>query len=65
MKANELREKNIDELMQTLFELSKEQFNLNMQKATGQLNNSSRIREIRRTIARVKTVIHQIQGASK
>jgi large subunit ribosomal protein L29 len=57
--------KNIDELMQTLFELSKEQFNLNMQKATGQLSNSSRIREIRRTIARVKTVIHQIQGASK
>lgn len=62
MKANELREKNIDELVQSLFELSKEQFNLNMQKATGQLSNSSRIRVIRRSIARIKTVIHQIQS---
>ena len=60
MKASELREKSIEELTASLLELSKEQFNLRMQKGTGQLAKSSQIRQVRRDIARINTVISEI-----
>jgi large subunit ribosomal protein L29 len=57
MKAEDIRAKTDDELSASLLDLKKEQFNLRFQQATGQLENSGRIREVRRDIARVKTVI--------
>jgi len=57
MKAEEIRAKTDDELGTALLSLKKEQFNLRFQQATGQLENSGRIREVRRDVARVKTVL--------
>ena len=48
-----------DQLQDQLLNLKKEQFNLRFQRATGQLENTSRVREVRRDIARVKTVQRQ------
>lgn len=62
MKAQELREKSIEALQEQLFELLREQFNLRMQKATGQLNQTHLLKQTRREIARVKTVIQQKAG---
>ncbi len=62
MKANELREKSIEELNGQLIELLKEQFNLRMRKATGQLNQSHLLGNTRREIARVKTLITEKSG---
>jgi len=59
MTAKELNEKSVEELQTELLELLKEQFNLRMQNATGQLSNSSQLKKVRRTIARVKTIIRQ------
>jgi large subunit ribosomal protein L29 len=59
MTAKELVEKSVEELRNELLELRKEQFNLRMQNATGQLANSAQIKKVRRTIARVKTIIRQ------
>ncbi|PWK51944.1 50S ribosomal protein L29 [Pleionea mediterranea] len=59
MNANDLREKSVDELNAELIELSKEQFNLRMQHATGQLNQTHQLKQVRRNIARVKTVLNQ------
>ena len=59
MKANELREKSVDELQQELLGLLKEQFNLRFQKATGQLENTARVRQIRRDIARIQTIMRE------
>ncbi|HHM05443.1 MAG TPA: 50S ribosomal protein L29 [Gammaproteobacteria bacterium] len=59
MKASELREKNIDELEEELLALSKEQFSLRMQSATGQLGQNHLLRNVRRNIARVKTVLSE------
>ncbi|VAW49127.1 LSU ribosomal protein L29p (L35e) [hydrothermal vent metagenome] len=59
MTAKELNEKSVDELKVELLELLKEQFNLRMQHATGQLSNSSQLKKVRRTVARVKTIIRQ------
>jgi large subunit ribosomal protein L29 len=56
MKAEEVRAKTDDELQTTLVSLKKEQFNLRFQRATGQLENSVRVRQVRREIARIKTV---------
>ena len=56
MKASDVRSKTPDELADELAALKKEQFNLRFQRATGQLENTSRVREIRRTIARIKTM---------
>lgn len=61
MKATELREKSVDELQQSLLSLLKDQFNLRMQKATGQLSQTHLIGQVRRDIARVKTVLNQKQ----
>ena len=57
MKAAELRTKTEDQLREQLLQLKKEQFNLRFQRATGQLENTARVREVRRDIARIKTII--------
>jgi large subunit ribosomal protein L29 len=59
MKASELRDKTLDQLDDELVKLKKEQFNLRFQKASGQLENVSRVRQVRRDIARIKTVTRQ------
>mgnify|MGYP000271260701 CR=1 FL=1 len=64
MKAEEVRAKSADELKQQLLALKKEQFNLRFQKASGQLENTGRVREVRRDIARIKTVLTQKSAAS-
>ena len=63
MKAEELRGKTPDQLKEQLLDLKKEQFNLRFQKATGQLENTSRVREVRRDIARIKTVLGSATSA--
>ena len=65
MKAEDLRAKTDDELTGALGDLKKEQFNLRFQQATGQLENSRRVREVRRDIARVKTIMGQRQSAAQ
>ena len=62
MKANELREKSVSELKQELLALLKEQFNLRMQKTTGQLAQTHLLGQVRRDIARVKTVLSEKAG---
>ncbi len=57
MKAEEVRAKTPDELSDALVELKKEAFNLRFQRATGQLENTARMRKVRRDIARIKTVL--------
>lgn len=61
MKAQELRDKSVDELQQSLLGLLKDQFNLRMQKATGQLAQTHLLGQVRRDIARVKTVLNEKQ----
>ena len=60
--TSELREKPVDELRSDLLALLQEQFNLRMQHATGQLSNSAQLKTVRRSVARVKTIIHQKVG---
>lgn len=62
MKATELREQSAEELNQELMRLLREQFNLRMRKATGQLNQSHLLRQTQRDIARVKTVMTEKAG---
>ncbi len=62
MNANELREKSVDELKAALGDELKSQFKLRMQHATGQLNESHQVKQTRRNIARLKTVINQKAG---
>lgn len=59
MKASEIRGKTPGEMEATLLDLRKEQFNLRMQKATGQLTRHSEVRRVRKAIARVKTIINE------
>ena len=59
MKAEDLRAKTVDELSDELGNLAKEAFNLRFQKASGQLENTARVRAVRRDMARVKTVLNQ------
>ncbi len=63
MAAETWRAKSDDELSSQLLDLKKEQFNLRFQRATGQLENTARVREVRRDIARIKTVIVQRASA--
>ena len=56
MKVNEIREMNAEELNQKLDSLKEELFNLRFQLATGQLENPMRIKEVKKTIARIKTI---------
>ena len=57
MKYNDIKQKTDDELKTELLLLKKEQFNLRFQRATGQLENTARVRSIRRDIARIKTTL--------
>ncbi len=57
MKASELRSKSKDELREELVGLKKEQFNLRFQAAAGQLENTARVRQIRRDVARIQTIL--------
>ncbi len=59
MKASELKTKTPDELQDQLTALKKEQFNLRFQRASGQLENTARVRQVRRDIARIKTILGQ------
>ena len=65
MKAKEIRELTPDQLDDQLSVLKKEQFNLRFQVATNQLENAARIRQVRRDIARVKTIARQKQSANR
>ncbi|EGN76158.1 ribosomal protein L29 [Idiomarina sp. A28L] len=59
MKASELKAKSVEELNQELLGLLREQFNLRMQSATGQMNQTHLLRQVRKDIARVKTVLNE------
>ncbi|WP_417462101.1 50S ribosomal protein L29 [Kordiimonas sp.] len=59
MKAADIRAKSQDELREELENLKKEQLNLRFQAASGQLENTARVREIRRDVARIKTILSQ------
>ena len=65
MKADDVRAMTPDQLSDELMKLKKEQFNLRFQRATGQLENTGRVREVRRDIARVKTIAAQKRAAEK
>jgi len=60
MKASELRQKNKEELDAILADKAKEQFNLRMQQGSGQLSQPDQVKKVRREIARIKTVLHEI-----
>ena len=64
MKASELREKSVDELQQEIENLVKEQFNYRMQQSTGQLGQSHLLKQMKRDIARVKTVLNEKRTAA-
>ena len=64
MKAEDIRSKTPDELTDQLVSLKKEQFNLRFQRATGQLEKTARIKEVRRDIARVKTIAAQKRASA-
>lgn len=64
MNANELREKNPDQLQEELVSLKKEAFNLRFQQATGQIENTARMRQVRRSVARVNTILNQKAAAA-
>ena len=63
MKAADVRAMTADQLGDELVKLKKEQFNLRFQSATGQLEKSSRVREVRRDIARIKTIMAEKKSA--
>lgn len=65
MNAKELREKDEAELRQELLEKRKEQFNLRMQSATGQLSRPDLVRKARRDVARIKTVLNEKRKAGE
>jgi large subunit ribosomal protein L29 len=65
MKADDARAMSPDQLSDELVKLKKEQFNLRFQRATGQLENTGRVREVRRDIARIKTIAAQKRASEK
>lgn len=64
MNAQEMREKTPDQLRDELTALKKEAFNLRFQQATGQLENTARMRQVRRDAARVKTILNEKAAAA-
>ena len=64
MKIVELRKKKVTDLGSLVVDLKKESFNLRFQKSGGQLKNTARVRDVRRTIARIKTLQNEAQAAS-
>ncbi len=66
MKPSEIRDLSLDQLDDELVKLKREQFNLRFQEASGQLENTARVRQVRRDIARVKTIARQkLAGATE
>lgn len=65
MNAIELRKKNNEELNQLLLDLRREQFNLRMQKGSGQLSKPSEVKRVRRDIARVKTILAELSAGKQ
>jgi large subunit ribosomal protein L29 len=65
MKASDVKAMTADQLADQLASLKKEQFNLRFQKATGQLEKTARVQEVRRDIARIKTIARQKAAAAK
>jgi large subunit ribosomal protein L29 len=63
LKPEDLRHMTVDQLDDEALKLKKERFNLRFQRATGQLENTSRVREVRRDIARIKTIARQKRAA--
>ena len=59
MKASELREKSVEELQQEVENLAKEHFNYRMQQSTGQLGQSHLLKQVKKDIARLKTVLNE------
>lgn len=59
MKVKEIKEMTMEELDQQLEDIKKEQFNLQLQQVSGQLENPARVKELRRTVARIKTIQNQ------
>ena len=64
MNASELRDQSPDQLREKLTDLKKEAFNLRFQQATGAMENTARVRQIRRDVARVKTVLNEKAAAA-
>jgi large subunit ribosomal protein L29 len=64
MEAQDLRKKSVDELNAELVALRREQFNLRMQQATGELPKHTQHRRVRKDIARIKTVLNELQRAA-
>ncbi len=65
MNATELREKTAEELNTELLSLTREQFNLRMQQATGQMGRPHQMKTVRRSIARLKTVLNEKAGKAE
>ena len=65
MKAEDIRTKTQDQLTDDLASLKKEQFNLRFQKATGQLEKTARVKQVRKDIARIKTIAAEKAAAKK
>jgi large subunit ribosomal protein L29 len=65
MNATELKEKTPDQLNEMLADLKKEAFNLRFQAATNQLENTSRMRSVKKDVARVKTIINQVTSVTE
>jgi len=63
MKASEIREKSVDEMNKELMALLEEQFKLRMQKGTGQLARPHQMKNVRRNIARLKTILREKAGS--
>jgi large subunit ribosomal protein L29 len=63
MKASELRQKSKDELGALLLDLSRERFNLKMQKGTGQLSKPDQVKKVRRDVARIQTILNEMASA--
>ena len=64
MKASDLRARTVDELTEEVDTLGREIFNLRFQRASGQLENTARVRQVRRHIARIKTILGERRRAA-
>jgi large subunit ribosomal protein L29 len=64
MKPTDIRAKTADELQQQIDDLAKEAFNLRFQRASGQLENTARVRQVRRDLARIKTILGERSRAA-
>jgi large subunit ribosomal protein L29 len=64
VKAEDIKVKTVDELSDRLNELNKEAFNLRFQAASGQLENTARVRQVRRNLAQIKTILNEKRRVS-